>query len=175
MNLEPIKSMTHVIVVKNDEASGSTIGYHGTLIRVIDRSVLAAPESPTKWRYRVYVPVLSAEFEIVASRIIPTDEANYCDNTEHITRTIQFDSTSTEEIHGAYRVNAHDWIHFHFTRHDEPLDKYTLNMPMNTSYPCTRRLNYLVRCDAVLDRKFVCQAVQIILGQSGGTKIDAMI
>ena len=174
MRLEPIKSMAHIMVVTNDEASGSTIGYHGTVIRVIDRSVLAKPECPTEWSYRVYIPVLRAEFEIAASKIIPTNEVDDFDTSEYISRTIQFDLTSGEDIHGAYRVSDFEWIHFHFTRHDEPFDKYTLNMPMNTDLPNTRRLNYRVRFDAVLDRKYVCQTVQAILGRSSGTNNEAI-
>ena len=174
MRDEPIKSMTHIMVVTNDETSGSTIGYHGTVIRVIDRSVLAKPECPTKWSYRVYIPVLRAEFEIAASKIIPTNELDDFETSEHSPCIIQFDVTSGEDIHGAYRVNDFEWIHFHFTRHDKPFDSYTLNMPMNSDLPIPRRLNYRVRCDAVLDRKYVCQAVQTILGLSSGTNNEAM-
>ncbi|MEQ1826380.1 MAG: hypothetical protein ABL921_10545 [Pirellula sp.] len=170
MTLEPIKPKTHVLIVEDREVSGSTVGYHGTVIRVIDRSVLANPELPNRWSYRVYVPVLDAEFEIAARIIIPTVQEDDLENRKQTPFNIQFDSSpsssspSTKEIHGAFRVED-DWIHFHFIKHDESYDAYKLDIQVVTKLHLTRRLVFRVGRDTILDRNFVRQAIFAILWQ----------
>ena len=162
-NTQPIKTMTHVMVVKTCEVSGSTIGYHGTAIRVIDRSVLRNLDTPANWSYRVFIPVLEAQFEIVASNIISTGEMDDSGTLLHVLRDIQFDFESSEESHGAYRLKENDWLHFHFKKHDESHDECTMGIPMIAEFPVTRRLYNLVRRETILDRAYVLRALEAIL------------
>lgn len=165
MNAQPIKPMTHVLIVKNSEVSGSTIGYHGTVIRVIDRSVLSNPDTPANWSYRVFIPVLEAQFEIVASKIISTGKMDDVGTIEHLFRDIQFDFASSEESQGAFRLDDNDWLNFHFKKHDASYDECTMSMPMNAGFPVALRIYCRVRREAILDREYVLRAIKKALGQ----------
>ena len=162
MNTQPIKAMTHVMVVKTCKVSGSTIGYHGTAIRVIDRSVLSNLDTPANWSYRVFIPVLEAQFEIVASNIISTGEMDDAGTLSHVLRDIQFDFESSEESHGAYRLKENDWLHFHFKKHNESYDECTMGIPMAAEFPVARRLYGHVRRETILDRAYVLRVIEAI-------------
>ena len=56
----------------------------------------------------MFIPVLEAQFEIVASKIISTGEMDDVGTVEHLLRDIQFDFASSEESHGAFRLNDND-------------------------------------------------------------------
>ena len=160
LTAQPIRPMTHVMVVNNSDVSGSTIGYHGTVIRVIDQSILANPSAPARWSYRVFIPQLKAEYAIVADKIISTDETDDPDTLGHAIRDIQFDVMTTEESHGAYRINSREWLHFHFCRHDALSDEWSMSMPMNRDEPDIRRLRYRVGSEAVMDKEYVLRSIE---------------
>lgn len=163
MIAQPIRPWTHVVVVKTCDVSGSTIGYHGTVIRIIDSSVLENPDTPDCWSYRVYIPAIEAQFAIVGKKIIPTAERDDFATQGRTFKNLQFDFSSGEESHGAFRLNDDEWLHFHFQKHDANYDEHTISMPMNAVYPVTRRLNYRVRREVVLNRKFVLNAIMNII------------
>ncbi len=163
MIAQPIRPWTHVMVVKNCDVSGSTIGYHGTVIRIIDSSVLENPDTPDCWSYRVYIPAIEAEFAIEGKKIIPTAELDDIATLGRTFKNLQFDFSSGEESHGAFRLNDDEWLHFHFKKHDANYDEHTISMAMNAEHPVTRRLNYRVRRESILDREYVLNAIKNII------------
>lgn len=170
VNNELIQPLTHVMVMKKCDVSGSTLGYHGTVIRHVDRSVLSNSDRQSEWTYRVYIPVLNAQFEIASERIIATEESDSFDSIRNVGSEIQFDtepedSSSSQLISGAIRLNESDWLHFYFKKHEDNSDRYQFSMPMDTHAPICKRLHYFVAIGTPLDRGFVLRTLPSILGK----------
>lgn len=167
MICDPLEPGTHVIVARASAGGGTTIGYHGTVVRELARSIFTYPNRPEKWYYRVHVPVLEGEIDVPATAILPTDRVERIELANDLICEIQFDappSPDAAEIYGAYRPRGREWVHFHFRKQDQGQDTFQLSLPTRSAKIHRRCLIYKVRRDVELDAEFVQRAIGRIVG-----------
>lgn len=177
MLCDPLEPGTHVIVARDSAGSGTTIGYHGTVVRELARSIFTHPNHPEKWYYRVHVPVLEAEIDVPATAILPTDRVERIEPANDLICEIQFDaipSPAAADIYGAYRLRGREWMHFHFRKQDQCQDTFQLSLPTRSAKIHRGCLIYKVRRDADLDAEFVRRAIGRIVGFNASPAEDAI-
>lgn len=165
--VEPLKPRQIVIMFGNCPDSGATLGFYGTVTRVLNSSVVRHPSRPDLWVYRVLMPHFGCQFDISARKLFaPGTLAPAVPCAEPVCE-LEFDAEpadDNEEIHGAYRLPGHDWDYFVFRKSDQPRAGYELRMPAETLRTKPAKLCYSVPRSEVLDRDYVLKAVGDIFG-----------
>jgi hypothetical protein len=163
-NVEPYKPRQVVIVFTNDLASGQTIGYYGTILRVLAATVSQNPARPDRWMYRVYLPYLKKYLDLEARDLCVTESIDPNELPAEPACEIRFSSTidlDNREIHGAYRVPSRDWDYFLFQKCDEANSSFQLRLPIGAGHGT---LYYNVPATIRLDCDYVLHAIAEILG-----------
>lgn len=164
---EPLQPRTLVVVFKESPESGATLGYYGTITRVLNSSVVRHPEQPDWWIYRVFLPHFNRHFDIPARQLIATANVDPTEPSRDPVCELQFDSrpnADNDEIHGAYRLPSRDWDFFDFRKSDQSAPTYQLSMPLELPRKRASKLSYQIPSTEVLDRDYVLRAIGEIIG-----------
>lgn len=164
---EPYQPHQRAIIFRDDLASGATLGYHCTIIRVRTRSVRRYPNRPDRWVYRVFVPYFNTHMDVVSYDLFVTgviDTANLPPEPppKRPAYELRFDSQMAEdnhEIQGAYRSPGREWVRFSFCKCDQPVSDYQLSLQVDGFQIGAGRLGYNVPMTERLDRRFVLRAL----------------
>src|SRR5262245_40650731 len=132
---QPYRQGQRCIVFKNDAVSGATLGYYGTVLHIVTRSLRRHPDVPDLWAYRVSVPSLHKHLSVSAQDLYVTGEFDEAaiedDPAQDNCCEIRFDQAPREdngEIHGAYRLPGRDWELFSFQKREQSHATFELHM-----------------------------------------------
>src|SRR5690348_15892662 len=92
---------------KDAPAMGATVGYYGTIVRILHSSMLRSPSRPDFWLYRVFIPDLDRHFDLPLSELCLTADSDPPKPPSCPTCEVQFDfkpGSDNQELHGAYRI-----------------------------------------------------------------------
>ena len=150
-----------VLVFMENDASGATLGYYGTVVAVETASVDKHPGQPERWAYRVYLPSLNADYRIKARHLIATDEFDPVENLGPRCE-LHFDGPPGSDnlsISGRYRLaGCATWSAFAFEKSLAASPTFQLSRPVRPpDAPCS--LHFSVPPDTELDRDYVIRAL----------------
>lgn len=155
----------YVIVCEQDPESGRTLGYYGTIVRVLANSKIRNPESPNLWRYRVSVPYMQRELVAAGISLVSTGMFEDSVDVEPDWKII-FDRTpkiDNQTISGSYRLPCTGPTYFLFQKSDSDIVTYRLTMEMGEVRPESKLL-YHVPQNAKLDSVYVRDSIRRLVG-----------
>ncbi len=159
-----------VVVFENNSASGATLGYYGTVVEVLPRSVNAHPNNPARWKYVIHIPFLNDTRVIRGADLIPTDEMAASDIALGPACEVQFDrdaSAGNESLAGRYRLARQTtWTAFEFIRTTCATPEYRLALPAVYGKSGSGRLRCRVPMDAELNQAFVLRVLGDVCGRT---------
>ncbi len=161
-----LHDLERVVVVAEDPASGATIGYYGTVIRLHTSSLRLHPSSPERWTYSVFVQRLQDCIDVVATSLFATGQMsnNLCsevDASDHVME-IRFHSSlvwDNTEIDGAYRLLDAEWRLFSFRKCEIARPSFRLAVPVPDESSRAAELEYSVPMAHQLNEHFVFRAI----------------
>jgi hypothetical protein len=171
INLTLLQPGQRVAVFPTDAASGATLGYYGTVVKVFFQTVRAHPSDPSRWMYGVYVPAIRDEVELKGGDVValgPAAEEGVEDGLAVRFETLP--GVDNDELQGVFRPLRGDWGYFQFRKRRQPQASYQLRAPVIG--PCSIGegvLVYNVPCEQRLDRCFVLQALAQVMGTTSET------
>jgi hypothetical protein len=170
--VKPYEPCQRGMIFNDDCATGDTLGYHCTIIRVHSSSVCQHPDAPEKWIYRVFVPHFDKQMDVAANDLFvmggvdsskvplePDSNRPPCD-----LRFYSHVAQDNELIEGAVRLPGRDWVCFFFRKRDQQFPDYQLRLPVDDNPSGFGNLFYNVPKSRRLDRQFVLGALADIVG-----------
>jgi hypothetical protein len=161
----PFEPRQHVIICLDDPESGGTLGYYGTIVRVLGRSKTEYPDQPDLWHYRVSIPAQNRKVNVPSCMLLATGILDPCEFAD-LDGKIAFDErphSDNHELSGSYRLPARGVTYFTFRKSAAPVATYQLAMQMDSDPP-ESILVYHVPQKAKLNREYVRQAIFDLLG-----------
>jgi hypothetical protein len=164
----PFELGQQVIVCLDNPESGGTLGYYGTIVRVLGRSKIQYPDQAQFWHYRVSIPQQNRRINIPARMLLATGILDSCEFAD-LEGKIAFDErpySDNHELSGSYRLPARGVTYFTFLKVAVPVATYKLALQMDANPPESILL-YDVPQKAKLDRDYVRHAILDLLGFAG--------
>jgi hypothetical protein len=159
-----------VVVFDNNASSGATLGYYGTVVEVVRRSVQAHADRPDRWKYVVHIPFLNNTCVIRAADLIPTDEFDSGSTELGPACEVHFDvdeQAKDDSLSGRYRMAGQAaWTAFEFLKTTCITPAFRLTLPALYGKGGLGRLTCCVPMETALDRAFVLRVLGNICGKS---------
>ncbi len=159
-----------VVVFDNNSASGATLGYYGTVVEVLPRSVNAHPNNPARWEYVIHMPFLNGTRVLRGADLIPTDETAASDMALGPACEVQFDSDESaghDALSGRYRLAKQTgWTVFNFSRSTCATPTFRLALPAAHGKSGSGRLTCRVPMDTELNQAFVLRVLGDVCGRT---------
>ncbi len=167
-----LRPRQRVVVFPRNDASGATLGYHGTVVRLVSESLLKQPFLRDSWVYRVYVPYLKRAIDFTARDLLALEEWDEIelpvatDEAEPAGEICleQICTDDNGEIRGSYRVYEHRDTHFLFQKCDIDVADYQLQLTTTGDDAGSSQLSYRVPFAQRLDWKYLLCALGEITG-----------
>ena len=166
----PYRPGQRCVVFKDDPVSGATLGYHGTIVRLLTRSIRRYPDVPDLWYYRVFVPALNRKVDVAAQNLFVTGEIDQSATDERPPEDnvceIRFDYPPREdnsEIHGVFRLPGRGWELFSFQKREQSEPTFELHMQVEGVESGRCEILYSVPATERLDRAYVLKSLAKIL------------
>jgi hypothetical protein len=161
-----------VVVIAEDQGSGATIGYYGTVVRVHTSSMRHYPSNPALWKYSVHVENLQDCIDVAATSLFATGEVSDaglpCENDRSKpVIEIRFHHSLIEdntEVHGAYRLPQSEWRLFRFRKSEVSRPSYQLSVPIPDELSRVGELEFQIPLWLCLDKSYVFQALSEVHG-----------
>lgn len=157
-----------VVVFENNSASGATLGYYGTVVEVLSRSVNAHPNNPARWKYVIHIPFLNGTRVLRGADLIPTDDTAASDIALGPACEVQFDSDDSADhdaLSGRYRLAKQTgWTAFKFSRSTCATPTFRLELPVAHGNSGSGRLRCHVPMDVALNKAFVLRVLSDVCG-----------
>jgi hypothetical protein len=166
----PFEPGQHVIVCLDDPESGGTLGYYGTIVRILGKSKTQFPDQPYLWHYRVSVPYLNRRISVPGQMLLATGILEPFEGDD-LDGKIIFDigphrdneDRDNDEISGSYRLPSSGVTYFLFRKSLGPVATYQLQMQIPPDRP-ESILTYHVPQNANLNTDYVLRAIRDLLG-----------
>ena len=170
MNLDsPFESGQHVLICLDDPESGGTLGYYGTIVRVLGKSKAQFPDQPHLWEYRVSVFGRKEKINVSGQMLLATGIVDSAEFEQNLEGKITFDArpgSDNVELSGSYRLPSRGATYFVFRKTDTPVATYKLEMQLDTNRPESILL-YDVPRNVTLNADYVLTAIRALLGAGG--------
>ena len=130
-----------IVCRKGISETSETVGYYGTVLRILAEAKLRYPDEPRKWKYRVFVPILDRQITVPGRLLVSTGTLG--ESTEDLDWKICFDtipSSDHSEVTGSYRIPNSGTTYFKFEKTECAAETYRLLMQIATSPPESRLL-----------------------------------
>jgi hypothetical protein len=157
----PLLPGQRVAVFLDEQASGATLGYYGTVVSALDDA-----------SYSVYVPFLARTIFVRACDLIAAtldEEANSTQSVDSL--EVRFDpepQPDNHELRGAFRRKDGPWHAFHFTRTSASTPRYEFRLQVSPR-SCEGALIYYVPQTCFLSRGYAIAALAEFAGTGVGT------
>ena len=166
MHLENHFSPQQRVIVCREEGrdASETLGYYGTVVRILAEAKLGYPDHPNKWDYRVFVPYLNRQITVPGHMLVATGILG--DAIDELDWKICFDTIpkdDTYKISGSYRIPNSGTTYFSFEKTESAVATYRLLMKVATSSP-EFKLFFSVPRKTNLTADYVRASIREILG-----------
>lgn len=163
----PFSPQQRVIVCREEYGEPSeSVGYYGTVVRILADAKLRYPDQPSLWDYRVFVPFLDQQLTVPGRQLVSTGILG--ESIEDLDWKICFDTIPTDdnsEITGSYRIPNSGTTYFKFRKTDCDTETYRLAIQIAISPP-ESKLFFNVPLNTQLTANYVRATIRRILGLS---------